>query len=76
MLPGDVVIADDDGVCIVPRADAASVARKAADREKNEISKRKRLESGELSLDIYDMRGALADAGLEYVESMDDNEHD
>jgi 4-hydroxy-4-methyl-2-oxoglutarate aldolase len=76
VMPGDVVIADDDGVCIVPRSDVAAVAHKAHDREQNEILKRKRLESGELSLDIYDMRGALADAGLEYVEFMEGNEHE
>lgn len=66
--PGDVVIADDDGVVFVPAADAAAVADVAARREANEQSKRARLAAGELGLDIYDMRGRLAEAGLRYVD--------
>ncbi len=65
--PGDVVIADDDGVCIVPRSDAASVLASSQAREQNESAKRKRLAAGELGLDIYDMRVKLADLGLRYV---------
>ena len=64
--PGDVVIADDDGVCIVPRADAAAVLNKAQEREANEEIKRKRLVAGELGLDIYDMRPRLKEMGLLY----------
>lgn len=70
--PGDVVIADDDGVCVVPRDAAGSVAQKGKARADNEESKRARLQAGELSIDIYGMREPLADAGLTYVDSVDE----
>jgi 4-hydroxy-4-methyl-2-oxoglutarate aldolase len=53
---------------------AQTVAQKGLERSENEEAKRERLKAGELSLDIYDMRQALADAGLEYVDSVDETE--
>lgn len=66
--PGDVVIADDDGVVVVPAAVAAQAADAAEAREANEASKRARLAAGELGLDMYKMRETLAAAGLRYVD--------
>jgi 4-hydroxy-4-methyl-2-oxoglutarate aldolase len=64
--PGDVVIADDDGVCIVPRLAAAAVLKASEAREAKETKTRERLQRGELGLDIYDMREKLARRGLIY----------
>ncbi|MBC7282167.1 4-carboxy-4-hydroxy-2-oxoadipate aldolase/oxaloacetate decarboxylase [Hoeflea sp.] len=65
--PGDIVIADDDGVCVVPRADAQTVMAATSKRLDAEETKRLRLAAGELGLDIYDMRPRLAEKGLKYV---------
>ena len=64
--PGDVVIADDDGVCIVPRLEAVNVAKASDARSAKEGRTRERLQQGELGLDIYDMRDKLAKRGLIY----------
>jgi 4-hydroxy-4-methyl-2-oxoglutarate aldolase len=70
--PGDVVVADDDGVVVVRREDAAEVLERGRSREANEEGKRKRLASGELGLDIYGMRADLAARGLVYADYEED----
>ena len=68
---GDLIVADDDGVVVVKKEDAARVLESAKQRVENEEQKRQRFASGELGLDMYDMREDLAAAGLRYVESED-----
>ena len=70
--PGDVVVADDDGVVVVPKNLAIETAAKAQKRHDDEDGKRKRLAAGELSLDMYKMREGLAKAGLVYVDKPED----
>jgi len=69
--PGDVVVADDDGVVVVPRAGAAEVLEASRQREEKEARSRKRYEDGELSLDVSAMRDRLAAGGLVYVDAED-----
>jgi len=66
--PGDVVVADDDGVVVVPRHLAATVADAAEKRAANEDAKRARFAAGELGLDMYSLREPLAKAGLRYID--------
>ena len=67
--PGDVIVADADGVVIVPRADAAAVAKASQERIAKEEKTRARLKNGELGLDFYGLRAKLTDLGVQWVDS-------
>ena len=74
IMPGDVVIADDDGVVVVERKNAEWALQEGLAREQREIDKRKRLAAGELGLDIYNMRPRLKEKGLVYLENLEEYE--
>ena len=70
--PGDAVVADDDGIVIVPRMQAASVAAAAEARQAEEATKRQELRSGASSLDLYGLRERLSTEGLGYIETLEE----
>jgi 4-hydroxy-4-methyl-2-oxoglutarate aldolase len=73
VMPGDAVVADDDGVVVIGRKDAADVVAKGEKRAADEESKRKQLAAGKLGLDMYGMREPLAKAGLVYIDEPEDD---
>jgi 4-hydroxy-4-methyl-2-oxoglutarate aldolase len=73
VMPGDAVVADDDGVVAVRRKDAAEVVAKGEKRQADEEGKRKQLAAGVLGLDMYNMREPLKKAGLIYLDELEDD---
>ncbi len=71
--PGDVIVADDDGVVVVERLEAADVLASSRQREEKEADSRRRYAAGELSIDMYDMRPTLQEKGLKYLNGDDGN---
>ena len=71
--PGDAVVADDDGVVVIARKDAADVVAKGEKRRADEDGKRRKLATGVLGLDMYNMREPLAKAGLVYVDALEED---
>jgi len=71
VFPGDVIVADDDGVCVVARKEVETVLKKAKLRLTDEEEKRSHFAKGELGIDIYNMRPRLKEAGFEYVEDLE-----
>jgi 4-hydroxy-4-methyl-2-oxoglutarate aldolase len=72
--PGDLIVADDDGVVVVRRAEAAAVLKACQAREDKEAGVRARLKAGELGLDVYGMREKLAERGLAYIDAPADGD--
>lgn len=68
--PGDVIVADDDGVVVVAQGEAGKVLKACAAREEKEAASRRRYQAGELGLDMYNMRERLAEKGLTYIDGM------
>src|SRR5258708_31288970 len=68
--PGDLIVADDDGVVVVRRKEAANVLSLSREREEKEAKSRQRYLRGELSLDVANMRGTLSESGLTYVDTL------
>ena len=71
--PGDLVVADDDGVVVVPRRDAERILAASQAREEKEAANRARFKAGELGLDLYKMREKLRDKGLKYIDTPDED---
>ncbi|MEM0374206.1 MAG: 4-carboxy-4-hydroxy-2-oxoadipate aldolase/oxaloacetate decarboxylase [Sulfolobaceae archaeon] len=70
--PGDFILADDDGVVVVPREEIDEVLARAKEREERENEVRKRILNGELTIDIYNFRKVIAELGIKYVNSLDE----